>query len=158
MRAEAPRCPQAAREKLAGPHTSKTELKKAVVKIIRAVQACASVEAIETVKADNKRTINQARRDWPELIEGDPNVEEDCGLKGVIETCRAKLSAPEASLGFQMLLSALEQCATRNDLSALLDEHGAVAEALDGEESRKWEQAYNAREAAIMAVAPVSAG
>lgn len=146
----------AARTKLDGPHTSKTALKAAVTKLIRAVEAAQTVEIIDSLKTDQRVTINQALRDWPELINGDPNVEEDEGLKGVIERRKAEL-APE-SLSLQMLLSALETCATRNDLNALLEEHGAVAEALDGEESRKWEEAFNAREAAIMAIAPVSAG
>jgi hypothetical protein len=81
------------------------------------------------------------------------------GFKAWIQRRRAELAPQdEPSLSLQMLLSVLETCATRNDLSALLDEHGAVAEALDGEESRRWEEAYNAREAAIMAAAPVGAG
>lgn len=147
-----------ARTKLDGPHASKTALKAAVAKIVRQVEAAESIEVLDAVKAEHKQTINQARRDWIELVEGDPNVEEDIGLKGAFEKRRAELTPAEQSLGFQMLCSVLETCSTRNDLNALLDEHGAVAEALDGEESRKWEELYNAREAAIMAVAPVSAG
>jgi hypothetical protein len=80
------------------------------------------------------------------------------GFKKWIRNRREALNPKERTLGFQMLSSALEACSTRSDLSALLDEHGAVAEALDGEESREWETLYNAREAAIMAAAQVSAG
>lgn len=148
----------AAREKLDGPHTSKTALKAAVAKVVREVEAAQTIEAVDKIKADNKHTINQARRDWVELIDGNPNVEEDIGLKGAFEKRRAELTQPEASLGFKMLLSALTECATRNDLNSLLDQHGSVAEALDGEESRRWEEAFNAQEAAIMAVANVGAG
>jgi hypothetical protein len=147
-----------ARTKLDGPFPSKTALKAAIVKVVRQVEAAQSIEVLEAVKAEHKRTINQARRDWPELVEGDPNVEEDIGLKGVIEKRRAELSAPEDSLSLKMLLSVLEACEDRNDLNALIEEHGAVAEALDGEESRKWAAAYDAREAAIMAIANVGAG
>ena len=58
----------------------------------------------------------------------------------------------------EKLLSALDECACRDDLNSLLDQHGAVVEQLDGEESRKWSAAYDAREAAIMAMSNVSAG
>lgn len=146
----------APRTKLDGPITSKTALKAAVAKIVRAVEAAESAEAIDTIKHDERQVINQALRDWPELINGDPNVEEDPGLKGVMEKRKAALEP--ASLSLSMLLSALETCATRNDLTALLEEHGAVAETLDGEESRKWEEAFNTTEAAIMAAAPLGAG
>lgn len=147
-----------ARTKLDGPHTSKTALKAAVAKIVRAVEAAETVEAIDKIKHDERQTINQALRDWSELINGDPNIEEDTGLKGVIESRRAELTATEQSLGLQMLLSALEGCATRADLTSLIEEHGAVAEELDGEESTVWENAYNAREVAIMEAAPLGAG
>jgi hypothetical protein len=81
------------------------------------------------------------------------------GFKAWIQRRRAELAPqPEKSLNLQMLLSVLETCATRNDLNALLEEHGAVAEELDGEESRAWQTAYNAHEAAIMAANTVSAG
>jgi hypothetical protein len=146
----------AARQKLDGPHTSKTALKAAVGKLVRAVEAAQTVEMLDQLKDEFKQTINQALRDWPELINGDPNVEEDIGLKGAFERRRTELTP--GSLNLQMLLSVLETCATRNDLNALLEEHGAVAEELDGEESRAWQTAFNAHEAAIMAVAPVSAG
>lgn len=147
-----------ARTKLDGPHTSKTALKAAVAKIVRQVEMAESLEVLDAIKAEHKQTINQARRDWPELVEGNPNIEEDIGLKGSFEKRRAELSKPEESLSLKMLLSVLETCGSRDDLNSLLDEHGAVAEALDGEESRKWAAAYDAREAAIMAVANIGAG
>jgi hypothetical protein len=105
----------AAREKLDGPHTSKTALKAAIAKVVRAVEVCESLEAIDSVKADNKRTINQARRDWPELIDGDPNCGEDIGLKGTLEKRRGELSV---STTFQFLASVVQECPTKADLEA----------------------------------------
>jgi hypothetical protein len=114
----------------------------------------AEFKALVKANKDDIKTIRDANHEW---WTGDGEDFE--GFASWMEGRYAALApAPEQSLSFQMLLSVLEQCATRNDLTALLDEHGAVAEALDGEESRLWEEAYNAREAAIMAVAPVSAG
>lgn len=81
------------------------------------------------------------------------------GFRAWIKRRREELAPkPEDSLGLQMLLSVLETCESRNDLTALLEEHGAVAETLDGEESRRWEDEYNRKEAAIMAAAPLGAG
>lgn len=145
----------AAREKLDGPHTSKTALKAAITKIVRAVEKCESLEAIDTVKSDNKRSINQARRDWIELIEGDPNVPEDIGLKGAIEKRRAELSV---STNYQFLASVVMECPTKADLEALLDEHDALIEGLDDAERRLFEIAYNNREAALTKPTPMTVG
>lgn len=145
----------AAREKLEGPHTSKTALKSAVAKIVRAVEACGSLEAIETVKADNKRTINQARRDWPELIDGDPNCPEDIGLKGTIEKRRNELK-PE-SLTLQMLLSLVKESEGYSDLQAIIEEHEAALDELDDLERRRFEDAYNSKEAALVRPTPLVA-
>lgn len=101
--------------------------------------------------ADDLQAIKDDNHDW---WAGDGIDDE--GFKAWILRRRNKLSP--GSLSFQMLVSALEECATKGDLADLIDRHGSVAEMLDGEESRRWVEAYNAREAAIMAVAPVSAG
>lgn len=105
------------------------------------------------VNRDDIKTIRDANHGW---WTGDGDDWE--GFGAWLEGRRADLAPKADSLGFQMLLSALETCATRDDLNSLMDEHGAVAETLDGEESRKWEAAYNGREAAIMAIAPLAAG
>lgn len=107
--------------------------------------------ALVKANKDDLKTLRGANHEW---WTGDGEDFE--GYAAWIDRRRSEL-APE-SLSLQMLLSVLETCATRNDLSALLDEHGAVAEALDDAEEAKWAAAYDAREAAIMAVAPVSAG
>lgn len=107
--------------------------------------------ALVRANADDLQVIKDDNHDW---WAGDGIDEE--GFKAWILRRRAELQ-PE-SLALQMLTSVLDECATRGDLADLLDKHGAVAETLDGPESRIWEERYNAREAAIMAIAPVSAG
>lgn len=119
-----------------------------------AITDLAEFKALVKANKDDIKTIRDANHEW---WTGDGEDFE--GFANWMEGRYAALAPePETSLGFQMLASALETCATRNDLTSLLDEHGAVAEALVGEESRKWEELYNAREAAIMLIAPVSAG
>ena len=144
-----------AREKLDGPHTSKTALRKAVVDITMAVRKVETIEALDALKAEHKRTINQALRDWPTLIDGDPNVEEDIGLKGAIERRREELTE---SVTFQLLLSTLAEVETKVALQDWLRQHGDVVETLDGAESRRFDEAYAARESAIHAMDLVSAG
>jgi hypothetical protein len=148
----------AKREKLDGPHTSKTALKAAVTKVVRQVEAAQSLEVIEAVKAEHKRTINQARRDWPELIDGNPNVPEDIGLKGTIEKRRAELTPPERSTSYQLLVSNVEECKNNGELSAFLARHNEAIEMLDGEESREFERIYDAKAAALKSPTPLEAG
>ena len=107
------------------------------------------------------RLVHDAKDDLTSIKEGNHaywtgDGEDSEGFKAWIVRRRGELF-PE-STGLSMLRSALAECHTRGDLSDLLDQHGAVAEALDGEESRKWEAAYEARETALLAAANVSAG
>lgn len=136
----------AARQKLDGPHTSKTALRKAVVDLITLVRKAESVEAVDALKAEHKRTINQALRDWPALINGDPNIPEDIGLKGEIEKRREALSEGAVYSG---LVEALNQCETKVQLQNFLAVHGDAVDSLDGAESRKFELAYQFRESLI---------
>lgn len=131
-------------------------IKKRLGELRIAGDKATDLDAFNALVHDAKDDLTVIKNDNHDWWAGD-GVDDE-GFKAWIVRRRAELSQPDASLGFTMLMSALEQCASRNDLSALLDEHGAVAEALDGEESRKWEEVFNAREAAIMAIAPVSAG
>lgn len=114
----------------------------------------AEFKALVKANRDDIKAIRDANHSW---WTGDGDDWE--GFSVWLDTRYAALAPePETSLGFQMLASALEDCKTRDDLGDLLDQHGAVADALDGEESRKWEEIYNQREAAIMALSNVGAG
>lgn len=141
------------REKIKGIHAIKQRLGKMMIEG-DAITDPDVFSALVKANKDDLKTIRDGNHDW---WTGDGDDFE--GYGPWIERRRAELApADEPSLSLQMLLSALETCATRNDLSALIDEHGAVAGQLDGEESRKWEDAYNTTEAAIMAAAPLGAG
>ncbi len=84
--------------------------------------------------------------------------EDSEGFKAWIVRRRAELSQPEDSVSLQLLLSALDECACKDDLAALFDKHGSVVEALDDPEGRRFGTAFDAREAAILAMSNVSAG
>ena len=144
-----------ARQKLDGPHTSKTALRTAVHGIIARVRAAESLEAIETIKADNKRTINQALRDWPALVNGDPNIPEDVGLKGAIENRKAELSGEDGM--FKALIDSMKECETKLALESWLETNFPLIDGLDDVDRRKFEQAKDWHESAILEMDQVNA-
>lgn len=154
--AEAIREP-AAREKLDGPHTSKTALRKAINDVIAKARSAASIRELDAIKEEHKHTINQARRDWPALIDGDPRIGEDIGLKGVFEMKRNELTPREETLAYQLLASTLQECTSTKELQAWLNKNGEVIGDLDGEESRKFEELYDTTERALKAMEIVRA-
>lgn len=146
----------AARAKLDGPHTSKTALRTAVHAIIAKVRAAQSSEEIDAIQKENIATIKQANKDWPTLLTGDPNIEEDIGLKGAVEQRRAALASGEDET-FQMLLGHVEGCDTLLALNSYLETNDALIGALDGEQSRLFQEAWDKREAAIKTMDQVRA-
>lgn len=130
----------AARERLDGPHTSKTALRKAVHDIIAQVRAAETVDDLDKLKSDHKRTINQAIRDWPMLIKGDPDIPEDLGFKGEIEKRRGELTR---SAEYQFLVSTVDGYESTAELRGFLTQFADKVEELDGEESRLFEAHYD---------------
>jgi len=151
----------AAREKLDGPHTSKTALRKAVNDIIAAVRKAESLTELDALKSEHKRTINQARRDWPALIDGDPRIEEDLGLKGEIERRREELTlAPatgEESESLSMLIETLETVTSKNELDGWFKLNWKYVEELDDEEQARITALADAKTDAMRQLAEVTA-
>lgn len=144
----------APRTVLDGPHTSKTALRNAVNDVISKVRAAQSIEEIDALKTEHKRTINQARRDWPELIDGEPNIEEDGGLKGAIEQKRTELAEGAVVSG---LIDSMRDCKTSMSLTNWRAANEEVIDALDGAEGRKFELAWSLHESAIQTMDTVRA-
>ena len=136
------------RTKLEGQWTSKTALRNAVNAIANAVRKADSNETITSIlKTDaNRKTIEQAERDWPELITGDPRIEGDGGLKGYVKRCRETLNG---SLTYQLLMSTLSECETEANLRDWNKRNADRIGELDGEESRKFEAFYDEKAASI---------
>jgi hypothetical protein len=144
----------APRTKLDGPHTSKTALRNAVFEIVSKVRKSETVEEIDALKNEGKRTINQALRDWPELINGEPDIEEDGGLKGAIDQRRAELTGEDNAV-VTGLIQSMKQCETSMSLTNWRAANEEVIDALDGAEGRRFELAWNFHESAIREVEKV---
>ena len=80
------------------------------------------------------------------------------GFRAWIRTRREELTPKTESLGFQFLASLIEASKSADDLLSLMDEHSDAIGALDGEESRRFEEIYNAREEALKSPTPLTAG
>jgi hypothetical protein len=140
------------RQKLEGPHTSKTGLKQAIHAIITAVRAAETLEAIDALKEEHKRTINQARRDWPELIDGDPKLAEDTGLAGAFAERREQLTAGDAGM-LGELLTSMRQCETIKAFTGWMASNEAVIDALDDTDRRRLERERDQFESGLTLVA-----
>jgi len=145
----------APREKLDGPHTSATALKKAVDEIITKVRAAESEETLEAIKHDHKRTINQALRDYPALINGDPEIAECVGLRGFIEMRRAALQDRGQ---FDLLIDSMKSCSSLSSYTNWRATNEAIIDELDDLQRREFERAADEFEAGLSAVAAVNAG
>jgi hypothetical protein len=135
-----------AREKLDGPHTSKTALRKAITDLIGKVRKVETVEALDTLKDENKHTINQARRDWPTLIDGDPNIAEDVGLAGAFALRREQLTLSDDA---RMCLETLDECTSSQELEGWFKLNWKYVEGLDGAERDRVEARYQELEAGL---------
>lgn len=136
----------AARQKLDGPHASKTALRKAINDLIGAVRKADTDEAITALLNEHKRTINQARRDWPILIDGDPNIAEDVGLAGAVAERRAAVSDGGMVTG---MIASMKECDTKLSLANWYAANESVIDQLDGAESRAFQLAYELHESSI---------
>lgn len=145
----------AARSTLDGPHTSKTALRTAVHAIIAKVRAAGSSEEIDAIKTEHKRTINQALRDWPILVNGDPNIPEDVGLIGAIEIRKASL---EDKGQFALLLESMKTCETIKSYTNWRATNEAIVNELDDRQRATFEKEADAFEAGLLAVGAVNAG
>lgn len=143
------------RAKLDGPHASKTALRTAVNEIISKVRAAQSNEEIDAILREGKETRKQADRDWPTLINGDPQVPEDVGLRGVVAIQRAALSEDGMVPG---MIRSMKECDTKPSLDNWRIANADAIEALDGAEARTFQLAYDLHESVIAAMDRVTAG
>lgn len=149
----------AAREKLDGPHASKTALRKAVNDLIAEVRKAQSGEAIDALLKTAKPTIAQATAAWPILITGDPKIEEDGGLKGAVEARRAEVAdAVELSASFWELVNRMKECTTLAECTKWSADNALSLDELDDTERREFEAIRDQFESGLMAQARLNAG
>jgi len=144
-----------ARQKLEGPHSSKTALRKAVHDVIAKVRAAQSDDEISAIVKDAKPTIRQAETDWPILLNGDPQIEEDVGLKGVVALCRAAVADKGMVQG---LIDSMKTCETLSSLTNWMATNEPIIDALEDADRRLFEKEFEGFEAGMKAVALVNAG
>jgi hypothetical protein len=80
------------------------------------------------------------------------------GFKAWIKSRREALTPQHQSTAFQLLASLVGEAASSIDLDAMLDEYSETIEQLQGEESRRFEDLFNEREAALKAPTPMTTG
>ena len=144
----------APRTKLAGPHESKTALMAAVKALTAKIGKADTLDKIEALKAEpeNKRTINQALRDWPELIDGEPGNPDIIGLKAYIVQRREALTAAEDGMLGELIRS-MKQCETLKSLTAWMATNETLIDALEDADRRRFETEIEAFESGLTLVA-----
>jgi hypothetical protein len=143
-----------ARAKLAGPHPSKTALRNAVNSLIAEIRQAKTGDEISAIVKRNKDTTDQAKRDWPTLLDGDPKIPEDIGLRGALAEQRA-LVAEDGALS--IMIASMKQCDTKRSLANWMDTNEEAVAALDGAEARRFQTEFDAHEAGIDLVETVRA-
>lgn len=98
------------------------------------------------------KTIRDANHEW---WTGDGADFE--GFAAWKERRKAELSRTD-SVGFQLLTSLIAEAKTGDDLRSILEEHDPAIAELDGDEAKRFEEAYNGREAALANPTPMTAG
>lgn len=148
----------APRTKLDGPHTSKTSLRAAISKLDTVIRAATAADGINDILKGAKATIAQAERDWPELIHGDPSIEEAEGLQKLVQRRRAELAEPEPDGMFAMLIASMKENDNLASLTRWVATNEALIDELDDAERRKFEAARDLLESGLMQVAKLNAG
>lgn len=145
----------APRTVLDGPHTSKTALKNEIHAIRAKVARAQSEAEIDTIMRDGKETVKQAHRDWPELLDGDPNIAEDDGLRGYVAMRRQDFQLADADDSLAAFIEEMKQFQTGTSLAAWVASQEAYIESLGDADRRRFELAYNNCESAIQLVGTV---
>jgi hypothetical protein len=131
-----------------------TKIKNNLNKLMRDGRKATDLEAFNALVSgckDDLQTIKDANHSYW-------TGEDFEGFKAWIKRRREELTPKVESTALQLLLSLVAECKQFADLQELLEEHDATIATLDGEEARKFEEAYNVREQAILTPVPMTAG
>lgn len=131
-----------------------TKIRNNLNKLRRDGIKATDLEAFNALVHANKEDLEKIRDARHSLWTG--MGEDFDGFNKWIRTRREEL-APK-SLGFQFLASCIQESKSLDDLSSLMDAHSEAIGELDGEESRRFEELYNAKEAAFAKPTPMTAG
>lgn len=143
------------RSKLEGTHTSKSSLKKAIHELTTAVLRCTTPAELDALLKANKPTIAQAEQDWPALLNGRPDIEEDYGLKGVVGQQRQKLANSPAIILINQLK---DECATVAEMGIWWTTNEEAIEQLEDADRDRFDEAYVQYESALQTASLTRAG
>lgn len=134
----------APREKLDGPCTSKTALSKEIGALRNRVNNSFSATDIDNLLSEADPVIKQAKEVWPALIDGEPEIEEDVGLRGDVKARKVYLR--EEGAAFASMILEMRQCANLEELHAWRVRYDGSVDELDGMESRVFQREWDALE------------
>jgi hypothetical protein len=133
-----------------------SKIKERLSKLRKAGDAATTLEEFTALISEHKddlKTIRDANHEW---WTGDGEDFE--GYRDWKERRKEELTPRTESLGFQMLCSAVQEARSTDDLRSLIDEHSEAIGELDGEESRRFQTAFNERETALKSPEPLTVG
>jgi hypothetical protein len=132
-----------------------TKIKNNLNKFMREGNKCTDLEAFRALVKANKGDLKTIRDAGHSYWTGDGEDHE--GFEKWMERRYAELEPQPETLEYQMLVSCVNECESWQELQAFLAKHGDAIGMLDGEESRRFEQLYDERAAALKLVAMVRA-
>jgi hypothetical protein len=127
------------REKVPGIH----KIKERLSKLLTDGNATTDLETFTALLKEHKddlKTIRDANHEWWTGDGGDFE-----GYAAWKERRKAELSRTD-SAAYQLLVSLVQEAKSYEDLQAIIDEHDDTIAKLEGDESRRFELAYNNRE------------
>jgi hypothetical protein len=133
-----------------------TKIRNNLNKLRRDGGKAADLEAFNALVHANKEDLEKIRDAHHTLWTG--MGEDFDGFNKWIRTRREELTPKEESLGFQFLCSCVQESKSADDLKSFMDQHSDAIAELDGEESRRFEDLYNAKETAFAKPTPLTAG
>lgn len=143
------------RAKLEGTHSCKSGLKKAIHELTTAVLKCQDIASLDALLKANKPTIAQAEQDWPALLNGRPDIEEDYGLKGVVAQRRQQLTNSPASILINQLK---DECATVQEMGIWWTTNEDAITQLEDADRDRFDTAYMDYESALQTASLTRAG
>jgi hypothetical protein len=129
------------REKVPGIHKIKERLRTLTDDGNKA-EKLEDFNALVSQHKSDLQTIKDANHEW---WTGDGEDFE--GFKAYIKRRREELAPRQESAAFQLITSLVAEAETTEDLRSLLEEHDDTIAKLDGDESRRFDLAFNNREA-----------
>jgi hypothetical protein len=133
-----------------------TKIKNNLNKLMREGRKSTDLEAFRKLVHDNRADIKTIRDANHSYWTGDGEDFE--GFEKWMARRYEELTPKEESLGFQFLCSCVQESKSADDLKSLMDQHSDAIAELDGEESRRFEDLYNAKETAFAKPTPLTAG